>query len=108
MHLAQTIGLLLVLYSWMVAAILIFFLFLIGRLYENKFRQRSNYRLMLVPLVLFLIAAIWYAVAPASSFLSGTRDFVGLAVPDALFLLAGMLLAALCYSLYRIMIARKG
>jgi hypothetical protein len=108
MRLAQVIGSLLVFYGWVVAAILIFFLFLIGRLYEVKFRQRSNYRFMLLPLALFLIASAWYLLAPAKAFLSGSRDFLGLLVPDLLFLLGGALLTALCYSLYRIMIARKG
>lgn len=108
MDLAQTVGLFLVLYGWVVAAILIFFLFLIGRLYERKFKQRSSYRLMLLPLVLYVIAAVWMAAAPAGSFLSGSRDFLGLPVPDLLLLVAGALLCVLCFSLYRIMIARKG
>jgi hypothetical protein len=107
MHLVQTAGSLLVFYSWVVAAILIFFLFLIGRLYEVKFRQRSYYRLMLLPLVLFLIAAIWYLVAPGAS-PGMSPDFLGQVVPDLLFFLAGSLLAVLCYSLYRMMVGRKG
>jgi len=41
----QTIGSILVLYSWIVAAILLLFLFLIGRFYEMQFRQRSYYQL---------------------------------------------------------------
>jgi hypothetical protein len=85
----------LTLYNWIVVAILIFFLFLIGRFYEIKFGQKSHYQLMMLPLVLFLVAAAWYA---ASSF-----DIVGAPVPDILFLVGGLTLIWLCYSLYKTM-----
>jgi membrane-associated HD superfamily phosphohydrolase len=107
MNLGETVGSLLVLYGWVVAAILVFFLYLIGRLYEVKFKQRSHYQLLLLPLAFFLVAALWYVLAPAQAFLNDSRDFVGLVVPDLLFLLAGLVLAVLCYSLYRVMIGRK-
>jgi uncharacterized membrane protein len=87
------------LYNWIVVAILILFLFLIGRFYEIKFGQRSHYQLMMLPLVLFLVAAVWYAV-PA-------EDIVGVPVPDILFLVGGSILIWLCYSLYKTMMGGR-
>ena len=95
----QTIGAILVLYGWIAVAILLFFLFLIGRFYEMQFRQRSYYQLFLLPLVLFLAGAIWYVF--------NTQDFVGVLGPDLLFLIGGLVLIGLGYTLYRIMMARK-
>jgi len=95
----QTIGSILVLFSWIIVAALLLFLFLIGRFYEIQFRQRSYYRLFLLPLVLFLAGATWY--------LFNTQDFVGLPGPDLLFLVGGVVLTDLGYSLYRLMMARK-
>jgi len=95
----QTVGSILVLYSWIVVAILLIFLFLIGRFYEIQFRQRSYYQLFLLPLVLFLAGAIWYIFSDS--------DFVGVLVPDLLFLFGGIILIGLGYTLYRIMMARK-
>jgi hypothetical protein len=95
----QTIGSILVLYSWIVAAILLLFLFLIGRFYEMQFRQRSYYQLFLLPLLLFLAGAIWYVF--------NTQDFVGVVGPDLLFLVGGLVLIGLGYALHRIMLARK-
>ena len=101
------IGLGLFVYSWVVAAFLVFFLFLIGRLYEVKFERRSYYQLLLIPLALFLIASVAYAVVQKPSAAGERLDFVGVVIPDLLFLLAGLLLIALCYSLLRLMISRK-
>jgi hypothetical protein len=95
----QTFGSMLVLYSWIVVAILLLFLFLIGRFYEMQFRQRSYYQLFMVPLVLFLAGAIWYAF--------DTQDFVGVPGADLLFLFGGVVLIGLGYTLHRIMMARK-
>jgi len=95
----QTFGSMLVLYSWIVVAILLLFLFLIGRFYEMQFRQRSYYQLFVVPLVLFLAGAIWYAF--------DTQDFVGVPGADLLFLFGGVVLIGLGYTLHRIMMARK-
>jgi hypothetical protein len=83
----------------MVVAILLLFLFLIGRFYEMQFRQRSYYQLFMLPLVLFLAGAIWYVF--------NTQDFVGVPGPDLLFLFGGLVLIGLGYTLYRIMMARK-
>ena len=94
-NLISFINSVLTLYNWIVIAILILFLFLIGRFYEIKFGQRSHYQLMLLPLVPFLVAAAWYAVA--------SDDIVGAPVPDILFLVGGLILIWLCYSLYKTM-----
>jgi hypothetical protein len=87
------------LYNWIVVAILILFLFLIGRFYEIKFGQRSHYQLMMLPLALFLVAAAWYAVSP--------DDIVGVLVPDVLLLVGGLILIWLCYSLYKTMMGGR-
>ncbi len=89
----------LTLYNWIVVAILILFLFLIGRFYEIKFGQKSHYQLMLLPPVIFLVAAAFYAVAP--------EDIVGDSVPDYLFLVGGLILIWLCYSLYKTMMGGR-
>jgi len=94
-----TIGSILVLYGWIVVAILLLFLFLIGRFYEIQFRQRSYFQLFLAPLVLFLAGAIWYVF--------NHQDFVGLPGPDLLFLIGGLVLIGLGYTLHRLMMARK-
>ena len=94
-----TINSVLTLYNWIVVAILILFLFLIGRFYEIKFGQKSHYQLMLLPPVFFLVAAAWYAVA--------SDDIVGVPVPDILFLVGGLILIWLCYSLYKTMMGGR-
>jgi hypothetical protein len=96
--LIYTINSILLLYSWIVAAILISFLFLIGRFYEIKFGQKSYYLLMLVPLGCYLAAAVWYVVAAHE-----TADFLGVLGPDLLLLVGGAFLIVLCYHLYRTM-----
>jgi hypothetical protein len=103
----QIPGSILILLGWVVAAILIFFLYLIGRLYEIKFQQRSHYRLFVIPLVLLLMAAIWDAFIGNGRTGSPLLDFVGEPGPDLLFLLGGVSLIVLCYSLYRTMMGGK-
>jgi hypothetical protein len=94
--LIQIINSMLILYSWIVAAILILFLLLIGRFYELKFGQRAHYQLMVVPLVCFMAAAVWYAF-----FAHG--EFVGLVWPDLLSLAGGLSLTGLAYILFKTM-----
>jgi hypothetical protein len=91
-----------------VAAILIFFLFLIGRFYEVRFGQRSYYELFLVPLLLFIIAAIWDAFLANSYTGNPLLDFAGGFWPDLLFLIGGIILTVLCYTLYRTMMGGRG
>jgi hypothetical protein len=90
-----------------VTAILIGFLFLIGRFYELKFGQKSNYQWLLLPLALFVIAGLWDAFLTNSYTGDPLLDFVGAIGPDLLLLLGGLVLLALSYSLYRMMMGRK-
>ncbi|MGD2040678.1 MAG: hypothetical protein PVH11_07610 [Anaerolineae bacterium] len=103
----HTFSSILILYSWIVTAILIGFLFLIGRFYELKFGQKSNYQWLLLPLALFVIAALWDAFLANSYTGDPLLDFVGAIGPDLLLLLGGLVLLALSYSLYRMMMGRK-
>ena len=103
----HTISSILILYSWIVVAVLIGFLFLIGRFYELKFGQKSHYQWLLLPLGLFVIAAIWDAFLANTYTGDPLLDFVGDIGPDLLFLLGGLILIALSYSLYRMMMGRK-
>ena len=94
----EVINSILLVYNWIVAAILIVFLLLIGRFCELKFGQRSYYQFLLVPLAVFVIAAIWYAAL---------NDFVGKLLPDLLFALGGLALLVLSYVLYRAMMGGR-
>lgn len=93
----------LILYYWIAAAILILFLCLIGRFYERRYGQRSYYQLMMVPLGLFVIAAIWDAFLANEYTGNPILDFVGALGPDLLLLVGGTILIVLCYSLFRTM-----
>lgn len=97
----------LVLYYWIAAAVLILFLFLIGRFYERRFGQRSHYRLMLLPLGAFGAAAIWDAFVANSYTGNPLLDFVGSLGPDLLWLLGGAVLLLLCYSLLQTMMGGR-
>jgi hypothetical protein len=103
----QIFGCAIVLYSWIVAAILIFFLFLIGRFYELKLGQKSYYQLFLLPLVVLLAAAVWDLFLACNETESPFLDFVGEPGPDLLLLVGGAILISLCYSLYRTMMGGK-
>lgn len=91
----------LLLFSWIVAAILILFLFLIGRFYESKFGQKSYYPWLTIPLACFLLSAVWYV------FFSGTDDFVGSLGPDLLLVIGGLALIGLSYILFRTMMGGR-
>jgi hypothetical protein len=101
--LIRIINSILLLYSWVVVAILTLFLLLIGRFYELQFGKRARYQLFVIPLVLFLVAAAWYGF-----FAGGTiTDFVGIFWPDLLYLAGGLVLIVLCYSLHQTMMGGK-
>ena len=104
----HTLSSILIVYSWAVAAILVFFLFLIGRFYEFRFGQKSYYQLFLIPLVLFAIAAIWDAFFANGYTGNPLLDFAGGFWPDLLFLIGGLTLTVLCYTLLRTMMGRRG
>lgn len=97
----------LIVYSWTVAAVLIFFLFLIGRFYELRFGQRSYYQLLLLPLVFFVVAAVWDAVFSNEYTGDPGLDFVGSFWSDLLLFLGGLGLIVLCYSLFRLMMGGR-
>jgi hypothetical protein len=80
---------------------------LIGRFYEIKFGQKSNYQWLLLPLALFVVAAIWDAFFANTYTGDPLLDFVGGIGPDSLLLVGGLVLIALSYSLYRMMMGRK-
>jgi hypothetical protein len=106
--LIHALGSILIIYSWIVAAAVVFFLFLIGRFYEIRFGQRSYYQLLLVPSSLFIIAAVWDACLANSHTGNPLLDFVGALGPDLLFSIGGLVLVALCYSLLRTMMGGRG
>ena len=98
----------LIVYIWVVAALLILFLFLIGRFYEIRFGQKSYYQLFLIPLGLLIIGAIWDAFFANSYTGDPLLDFAGGLWPDLFFLIGGIVLTVLCYTLYRTMMGRRG
>jgi hypothetical protein len=100
--LIYTVNSLLLIYSWIVAAILVAFLFLIGRFYQIKFGQQSYYPLLLIPLGVFLAAGVWYALSARD-----THDFVGVLGPDLLLLVGGLVLCTLGYILFRTMMGGR-
>lgn len=103
----HTLSAFLIVYSWIVAAILVFFLFLIARFYELRFGQRSYYQLLLVPLSLFIAAAIWDAFFVNDYMGDPLLDFVGATGPDLLLFVGGLFLLILCYSLFRTMMGGR-
>lgn len=107
-ELIHTLSSILIVYSWAGAAVLVFFLFLIGRFYEVRFGQRSYYQLFLVPLVLLIIGAIWDAFFANSYTGNPLLDFAGGFWPNLFFLIGGIVLTILCYALYRTMMGRRG
>jgi hypothetical protein len=107
MKLAHSLGSLLIVYCWIVAAILVFFLFLIGRYYEIRFGQRSYYQLFLLPLSLLVLAAVGYAFFAKDYTGSPLLDFVGAFWFDLMLLVGGLVLIALCYSLFKTMMGGR-
>lgn len=101
------LGSVLVLYSWVVAAILIFFLLLIGRFYEIRFHQKSYYQLLLLPMAFFLLAVVGDAFLINQDSGNPLLDFVGAPWPDFLLFVGGLVLAVFCASLFRMMMGSK-
>jgi hypothetical protein len=90
-----------------VAAILIVSLYLIGRFYEAQFKQRSYYRWFLLPAVCFILASVWYTFFARDSAGAPLHDFVGAFWPDLLYLVGGLVLIGLCFSLHRMMMGGR-
>lgn len=97
----------LILYSWTVAAVLVFFLLLIGRFYELRFGQKSYYQLLLIPLSFFVLAAVWDVFFSNDYTGDPGLDFVGAFWSDLLLFLGGLGLIVLCYSLFRLMMGGR-
>ena len=93
--------------GWVIAAILIFFLFLIGSFYEKRFGQKAYYQLMWIPLVLLVAAAIGDAFFANSYTGDPLLDFMGAFFPDLALFVGGAVLIFLCYYLYRIMMGGR-
>lgn len=98
---------LLVVFSWIIAAVLVFSLFLIGRFYQVRYGQKSYFQLMLIPLIFFVTAGVWDAFFANSYTGDPLLDFVGAFFPDLLFFIGGVILIALCYYLYRTMMGGR-
>jgi hypothetical protein len=89
----------LTIYNWGVVCTLLFFLFAIGRFYEEKSGHHSYYRLFLIPVGLFALAAIEYArLAPLIS-----GDILG----DLLRFVGGVVLGGAGFFLLRLMIGGR-
>lgn len=98
---------LIVVLGWVIAAILVFFLLLIGRFYEIRFGQKAYYQLMWIPLVLFVVAAIGDAFLSNNYTGDPLLDFVGAVYPDLALFLGGVVLIVLCYYLFRTMMGGR-
>lgn len=98
----------LTIYSWIIAAILILFLFLIGRFYELRFGQKSYHQLLLLPLFFFVLSAVWDVFVSNEYTGNPGLDFVGSLWSDLLLFVAGLGLIVLCYSLFRLMMGGRG
>jgi hypothetical protein len=85
----------LTLYAWIAAVLFMAFLFLIARFYEVKSRERTYFRLFLVPAILFLTAGIRYAFAADS--------WVGDSAADLLLFFGGISALLLGQNLLRLM-----
>jgi hypothetical protein len=105
--LAEAISSVLIIASWIAAAILILFLYLIGRFYERRYGQKSGYQLYLVPLVLFIVAAVWDALLANEYTGHPLLDIVGSPGPDLLYTIGGLVLIGLAYNLVRTMIGGR-
>lgn len=93
-------------YAWLLVGALILILYRIARFYQAKYaelykdrpHQRTYTALFIVPMLLFPLAAARYALLDAK---------VGDLVSDLAFLLGGIILAALSYHLYRLMMGGR-
>jgi len=106
--LTEILSSVLIVYSWTIAAALVFFLFLIGRFYELRFGEKSYYQILLLPLSFFVVAAVWDVFVSNEYTGDPGLDFVGGFWPDLLFFLGGLGLIVLCYSLFRLMMGGRG
>lgn len=88
----------LTLYVWALICVLLLFLYLIARFYQRTTRERSHYRLFLIPLSLFSVAGLRYA---------WTGSIAGEPFGDLLLFAGGVGLFGLGFFLYRLMMGRR-
>ncbi len=93
----QSLNQFFLLYAWFPLAALLFFLLLIARFYEKFSGERTYFRLFLVPLVLFGLAAARGA---------SVEQLNGDALSGLLSGSAGLLLLLLCGRLFRLMLRK--
>jgi hypothetical protein len=94
------------LYSWALVGALIYILYRIARYYQYKYaelyhekpRQRTYAALLIIPLVLFPLAAARYALLDTK---------IGDLLSDLAFLFGGIVLAGTSYYLYRLLMGRR-
>lgn len=87
------------LYSWIVAAAIVFFLYHIARFFEEKAGQRSYYQVFLIPMIAFVLGALQY--------MWRSDDFVGDILGDALFFGGGLALVLASGYLLHLMVGRR-
>ena len=88
----------LVLYTWFLLAALMLFMLLIARFYQNFSGERTYFRLFLLPVVLFGIAAVRY-----TSLQLVAHEMIA----DLLIAIGGFILLGLSIRLYWLMIYRQ-
>ncbi len=87
------------LYAWGGVAVCLSFLYLIARFYQVKSGERSYYQVALIPALLFVIGALWYALSD--------QDFVGQVIPDLAYTVGGIILLVWGAYLLRLMTGRR-
>ncbi len=87
------------LYTWVLAAVILTFLYFIGRFFEEKAGQRTYYQGFAIPICLFVLAAARYAI--------WGKDFVGDIWGDTLAFVGGLTLILLGSHLRRLMIGER-
>ena len=89
----------LIIYTWIIICIHLFFLYAIARFYEEKSGQRSYYALFLVPIGLFVASAVIYSFPEPN--ITGT--FWG----DLTRFIGGIVLGGTGYFLLRLMVGGR-
>jgi hypothetical protein len=83
---------LLLIYTWFMAAIVIFILMLIARFYQNVSGENTHYWAFLIPIIMFGIASA------RNAFIDQVN---GDLLADSMWFLGGCVLVGLCVILYR-------
>lgn len=85
--------------NWGIAAVICFFLYLIGRFFEEKAGQRTFYQAFAIPMVFCVVGAVRYVAFG--------QDFVGDPIGDALLFGAGLALIAMSNYLKHLMVGER-